>query len=137
MKKVLIFLFIIPFLSSCSGTGSKSIPNTSVTNSSGSTLYFARKGGYVGGGVLAIIKVNGREIAQLGTNEFTQHTVTGNFNIKVSAGGINSLVFGKDSISGIGKNGSKHFFIIGVDAGLIQQAFEITETTESGFQQAN
>ena len=137
MKKLLIFLFIIPFLNACSGTGTKSIPNTSVSNSTASTLYFVRKGGYVGGGVLAVIKVNGREIAKLGTKEFTQHTVNGNYNIKVSAGGMNSLVFGKDSISGVGKNGSKHFFIISVQPGLLQQAFEITETTETGFQQAN
>ena len=137
MKKILIILFIIPFLNGCSGTGSKSMPNTSVSNSSASTLYFARKGGYVGGGILAIIKVNGKEIAKLGTNEFIQHTVNGSYNINVSAGGMNSLVFGKDSISGIGKKGSKHFFIIGVKTGLLQSAFEITETTENGFQQAN
>ena len=137
MKKLLILILLIPLLSSCSGTGSKSIPNTSVSNSSSSTLFFARKGGYVGGGVLASIKVNGREIAKLGTKEFTQHTVNGNYSIKVSAGGMNSLVFGKDSISGVGKNGSKHFFIISVQPGLLQQAFEITETTQTGFQQAN
>ena len=137
MKKLLIIILLIPLLSSCSGTGSKSIPNTSISNSSSSTLFFARKGGYVGGGVLASVKVNGREIAKLGTKEFTQHTVDGNYNIKVSAGGMNSLVFGKDSISGVGKNGSKHFFIISVQPGLLQQAFEITETTETGFQQAN
>ena len=137
MKKLLFLVFLIPFLSSCSGTGSKSIPNTSISNTSSSTLFFARKGGYVGGGVLASIKVNGKEIAKLGTKEFTQHSVSGNFNIKVSASGINSLVFGKDSLSGSGTNGSKHFYIINVETGLLQGSFKITETTESGFQQAN
>ena len=136
MKKLLIIILLIPLLSSCSGTGSKSIPNTSISNSSSSTLFFARKGGYVGGGVLASIKVNGREIAKLGTKEFTQHKVSGSFNINVSASGMNSLVFGKDSISGSGKNGSKHFYIINVETGLLQGSFKITETTESGFQQS-
>lgn len=49
---------------------------------------------------------------------------------------MNSLVFGKDSISGSGKNGSKHFYIINVETGLLQGSFKITETTESGFQQS-
>ena len=137
MKKLLIIILLIPFLNSCSGTGSKTIPSTSISNSSSSTLFFVRKGGFVGGGVLASIKVNGKEIAKLGTKEFTQHSVSGNFNIKVSASGINSLVFGKDSLSGSGTNGSKHFYIINVETGLLQGSFKITETTESGFQQAN
>jgi len=137
MKKLLIIILLIPFLNSCSGTGSKTIPSTSISNSSSSTLFFARKGGFVGGGVLASIKVNGKEIAKLGAKEFTQHSVSGNFNIKVSASGMNSLVFGKDSINGSGTNGSKHFYIINVETGLLQGSFKITETTESGFQQAN
>ena len=62
---------------------------------------------------------------------------SGNFNIKVSASGINSLAMGKDSISGVGSSGSKHFYIISVKTGLFQGAFEITETTESGFQQSH
>ena len=137
MKKLLVFLLIIPLLYSCAGTGSKTIPNTSVSNSSTSTLYFSRTGGYVGGGVLASVKVNGVEIAKLGTKEYVQHTVSGNFNIKVSASDINSLAMGKDSISGVGSSGSKHFYIISVKTGLFQGAFEITETTESGFQQSH
>ena len=137
MKKFLILFLLIPLLSSCSGTGSKSLPNTTISNNSSSTLFFARKGGFVGGGVLASVKVNGKEIAKLGTNEFTQYTISGNFNIKVSATGMNSLVFGKDSISGSGTNGSKHFYIINVETGLLQGSFKITETTETGFQQAN
>ena len=137
MKKLLFIILLIPFLNSCSGTGSKTIPNTSISNSTSSILFFARKGGYVGGGILASIKVNGKEIAKLGTKEFIQHSVSGNFNIQVSASGMNSLVFGKDSISGSGTNGSKHFYIINVETGLLQGSFKITETTESGFQQAN
>ncbi len=137
MKRLLVFFLVIPLLYSCSGTGSKSIPNTSISNTSSSTLFFARKGGFVGGGVLASIKVNGKEIAKLGTKEFTQHKVSGNFRIQVAASGMNSLVFGKDSISGSGTNGSKHFYIINVETGLLQGSFKITETTETGFQQAN
>ena len=137
MKKFLILFLLIPLLSSCSGTGSKILPNTSISNNSSSTLFFVRKGGFVGGGVLASLKVNGKEIAKLGTKEFTQYTVSGNFNIKVSATGMNNLVFGKDSISGSGTNGSKHFYIINVETGLLQGSFNITETTETGFQQVN
>ena len=137
MKKLLFLFFLIPFLSSCSGTGSKSIPNTSISNTSSSTLFFARKGGYVGGGVLASIKVNGKEIAKLGTKEFTQHTVSGNFRIQVAGSGINGFVFGRDATSGTGSNGSNHFYIIDVKAGIPYGSFTITETTETGFQQSH
>ena len=137
LKKLLILLLFIPFLNSCSGTGSKSIPDTSISNNSSSTLFFTRKGGYVGGGVLSSIKVNGREIAKLGTKEYTQHTVSGNFRIEVKGAGINGLVFGKDATSGTGSNGSKHFYIIDVKAGLPYGSFTITETTEMSFKQAN
>ena len=134
MKKFLILVFLIPFLSSCSGTGSKIIPNTSINNDSTSTLYFSRTGGYVGGGVMASVKVNGTEIAKLGTKEYVQHVVSGSFNITVSATGLNAFAMGGDSISGVGKKGSKHFYIIDVKAGLLQAKFQINETTESGFQ---
>ena len=118
MKKLLFLVFLIPFLSSCSGTGSKSIPNTSISNTSSSTLFFARKGGYVGGGVLASIKVNGKEIAKLGTKEFTQHTVSGNFRIQVAGSGMIAFVFRRDATTATRSNGSKNINIIEVKAGI-------------------
>ena len=138
MKKIfkIILIFIFFLISACTGTGSKTIPNTSINNDQKSTLYFSRTGGYVGGGVLASVKVNGNEIAKLGTKEYDQYTVSGNFNIKVSGSGLGAIGMGSDSISGFGKNGSKHFYIISVKQGFFQAKFEITETTESGYQQS-
>ena len=138
MKNIvkITLIFTIFLISACAGTGSKTIPNTSISNDQTSTLYFSRTGGYVGGGVLASVKVNGNEIAKLGTKEYDQYTVSGNFNIKVSASGLGAFSMGSDSISGVGKNGSKHFYIISVKQGFFQAKFEITETTESGYQQS-
>ena len=134
MKKFLIIIFLIPLLSSCAGTGSKIKPTITTSNSGNTTLYFTRQGGYIAGGVLANVEVNGREIARLGTKERLAHNDSTNFRIKVSAAGIN-LGMGGDSISGVA-NGKNYFYIIGVKQGLFSSKFTINETTESGYKQS-
>ena len=134
MRKFLIIIFLIPLLSSCAGTGSKIKPTITTSNSGNTTLYFTRQGGYLGGGVLAKIKVNGREIAKLGTKEHIKHNVSTNFRVNVSAAGFN-LGMGSDSISGVA-NGNNYFYIIGVKQGLFSMKFTINETTESGYRQS-
>ena len=130
----LIFIFFL--LASCSGTGTKTVPNISSSNSeTGNTsLYFVREGGYVAGGVLAKLNVNGNEIAKLGTKEYIKHSVNNNFRIKVSGAGLGGLGMGGDSVSGIA-NGNNYFYIIGVKQGLFSASFTINETTESGYKQ--
>ena len=133
--KFLIILLIIPILSSCSGTGSKNRPTISTTDTGNTTIYFTREGGFVGGGVLAKVVVNGSEIAQLGVNEYITSNVTGNYRIKVSGAGIGGIRMGSDSISGVA-DGKNYFYIIGVKQGLFSANFTITETTESGYKQS-
>mgnify|MGYP001381863906 CR=1 FL=1 len=136
MKKFLILIFLIPLLYSCAGTGSKIKPTISSSNSGSTTLYFSRQGGYVGGGVLAKVEVNGKEIARLGTKEHLTHNVSGNFRINVSGAGIGGIGMGSDSISGVA-DGKNYFYIIGVKQGLLSAKFTINETTESGYKQTN
>lgn len=134
MRKIAL-IFLLIFLSSCAGTGSKTIPDTTFNDKNATTLYIYRTGGYVAGGVLAGIQVNGVEIAKIGTKEFVQHTVSGKFNIHVYGSGIGGFGMGGERISGAGKKGSKHYFFVEVDAGLITSSFSIYEVTESTFKQ--
>ncbi len=139
MKKLLGIIFLcllIPILSSCAGTGTKTIPT--ISSSSGSTtLYFTRPSAYIAGAVLASVTVNGSEIGKLGNGEYIQHTINpGNFTIRMKGSGLNALGMGGNSISGTGKDGSNHFYIITVKQSFFSSKFLINETTETGYKQA-
>ena len=135
-NKFLLILFLIPLLSSCSGTGSKIKPTISTTNNGNTTIYFTGEGGFVGGGILAKIEVDGTEIGKLGTKEHVTHNVSGNYRIKISGAGISGFGIGTDSISGVA-DGKNYFYIIGVKQGLFSMKFTINETTESGYKQSH
>ena len=81
--KRLLLVFLLIFTTSCAGTGTKTIPNINIDNKNVASLFFYRTGEYIAGGVLAGIEVNGEEIARLGTNEYTQYTVNGNYSVHV------------------------------------------------------
>tara|TARA_B100000767_G_scaffold82174_1_gene79128 strand:+ start:385 stop:795 length:411 start_codon:yes stop_codon:yes gene_type:complete len=136
MRKLLILIFIIPLLSACSGTGNKIKPSISSANNGNTGLYIVREGGFIGGGVLAKIEVNGREIGKLGVKENITHNVSSNYKIKISGAGITGLGMGKDTASGV-NDGKNHFYIISVKQGLFSAGFHIGETTETGFKQTN
>ena len=134
-NKFLIILFLIPLLSSCSGTGSKIKPTINTTSNGNTTIYFSREAGFIGGGILAKIEVDGTEIGKLGTKEYVTHNVTGNYRIKVSGAGISGFGIGTDSISGVA-DGKNYFYLIGVKQDLFSMKFTINETTESGYKQS-
>ena len=136
MKKLLIFIMLLPLLSACSGTGSKIKPSISTSNNENTVLYLTREGGYIGGGVLAKVEVNGREIAKLGTKENITHNVSSNYKIRISGAGVGGFGMGKDSSAGT-NDGKNHFYIISVKQGLFSSSFKISETTEAGFKQSN
>ncbi|MDB4232686.1 hypothetical protein N9788_01155 [Candidatus Pelagibacter sp.] len=136
MKKSLLLIFLIPLLSACSGTGSKIKPSITSSNNGNTILYFTREGGFIGGGILAKIEVDGREIGKLGTKENITHNVSSNYKIKVSGTGIGGLGMRKDTAAGT-NDGKNHFYIISVKQGLLSASFKINETTETGFKQSN
>ena len=136
MKKILIFIILLPLLSACSGTGSKIKPSVGTSNNGNTVLYLTREGGYIGSGVLAKVEVNGKEIAKLGVKENITHNVSSNYKIRISGAGIGGFGMGKDSSAGT-NDGKNHFYIISVKQGLFSASFKISETTETGFKQSN
>ena len=135
LKKISIFIFLVSILSSCSGTGSKIKPSITSSNNGSTVLYFTREGGFLAGGILAKIEVDGREIAKLGTKENITHNVSSNYKVRISGAGISGLGIGKDTAAGL-DDGKNHFYIISVKQGLFSMGFKINETTENGFQQS-
>ena len=135
LKKIPIFIFLITILSSCSGTGSKIKPSITSSNNGSTVLYFTREGGFLGGGILAKIEVDGREIARLGTKENITHNVSSNYKVRISGAGISGLGIGKDTAAGL-DDGKNHFYIISIKQGLFSMGFKINETTESGYKQS-
>ena len=134
MKRILIFILFV-FLTSCAGDGSKIIPDTTIDNKNATSLFFYRTGGYIAGGVLVGLEVNGNEIAKLGTKEFTQYAVKGDYSISVYGTGIGGFGMGGGRVTGKGEKGSKRYFLISVDAGLLTSSFTIDEITETTFKQ--
>ena len=132
-KLPIILLFVLT--TSCAGTGTKTIPNINIGNKNITSLFFYITRGYVAGGVLAGLEINGEEIARLGTNEYTQYTVNGNYSVHVFGAGINGFGMGSGRITGQGKKGAKHYYLISVDAGLFTSSFTIVEVTETTFKQ--
>ena len=124
--KLIISIFLLSFLSACSGTGTKIKP-TVLNNSSGVTnLYFVRSSGFVAGGILSKIEVNGQQIAKLGVKEYVKHQTSSNFKIKVSGSGISGMTMGGDSASGVA-DGKNYFYIISVKQGLFSAKFTISD----------
>ena len=134
IKSILVLLLFL-FVASCAGTGSKIKPSVSKQTNEYTNLYFVRQGGYIAGGILVKVEVNGVEISKLGTKEYVSYKTSKNFKIKVSGAGIGGLGMGSDSSSGIA-DGRNYFYIISVKQGLFSAKFIINETTETGYNQA-
>ncbi len=135
MKKFLKFYFLVFLLlglAQCAGTGSKTKPVITSSNSGKTNLYFLRDSGFIASGVLARVTVNGTEIAKLGIKESVVHSVGSNYKIKISGAGIGGIGMGSDSASGIA-DGNNNFYLISIKQGLFSTKWIITETTEAGF----
>ena len=138
MKKNIIIILsflLLSLLTSCAGTGTKLKPTVSINSSGTSNLYFVRSSGFVAGGILSKIEVNGQEIAKLGVKEYAKHQTSSNFKIKISGSGISGMTMGNDTASGVA-DGKNYFYIISVKQGLFSAKFIVQETTETGYNQA-
>jgi hypothetical protein len=133
--KLILSILFLSFLTACAGTGTKLKPTVSTDSSGVTNLYFVRSSGFVAGGILSKIEVNGQEIAKLGVKEYVKHQTSSNFKIKISGSGISGMTMGTDSASGVADS-KNYFYIIGVKQGLFSAKFTIQETTETGFNQA-
>ena len=136
MKKILILLLIIPFLSSCAGTGTKNYSSISYeAPSDQAVLFVGRKNRYVASAALPKILLDGQEIARLGIGEMERLNISaGPHKLQTKIGNILQMGTGGDSTSFVAEKGKKYFFIIDFDQKLFSANWTIMETTEGGFQ---
>ena len=136
MKKILILLLIVPFLSSCAGTGTKNYSSISYeAPSDQAVLFVGRKYRYVASAALPKILLDGQEIARLGIGEMERLNISaGPHKLQTKIGNILQMGTGGDSTSFVAEKGKKYFFIIDFDQKLFSANWTIMETTEGGFQ---
>ncbi len=136
MKKILILLLIVPFLSSCAGTGTKNYSSISYeAPSDQAVLFVGRKNRYVASAALPKILLDGQEIARLGIGEMERLNISaGPHKLQTKIGNILQMGTGGDSTSFVAEKGKKYFFIIDFDQKLFSANWTIMETTEGGFQ---
>ena len=136
MKKILILLLIVPFLSSCAGTGTKNYSSISYEAPSDQAVLFVdRKNRYVASAALPKILLDGQEIARLGIGEMERLNISaGPHKLQTKIGNILQMGTGGDSTSFVAEKGKKYFFIIDFDQKLFSANWTIMETTEGGFQ---
>ena len=136
MKKILILILIVPFLSSCAGTGTKNYSSISYeAPSDQAVLFVGRKNRYVASAALPKILLDGQEIARLGIGEMERLNISaGPHKLQTKIGNILQMGTGGDSTSFVAEKGKKYFFIIYFDQKLFSANWTIMETTEGGFQ---
>lgn len=133
MKKIII-LFLL--LSSCAGTGSKEMPsvNHSIKKNM-SELYFARSKSLIGGGVVANITINGKQVGKLGVGEFLKYEISpGSYSILVEGDSLNRLLMNSADFRGKIKEGERMFFLIEYEYNFLLHSFSILKTSIRTFE---
>ena len=127
MKKILILLLIVPFLSSCAGTGTKNYSSISYeAPSDQAVLFVGRKNRYVASAALPKILLDGQEIARLGIGEMERLNISaGPHKLQTKIGNILQMGTGGDSTSFVAEKGKKYFFIIDFDQKLFSANWTI------------
>ena len=139
--KNLFSLFVFSLvLSACAGTGNKNISSVSFEKPKGnkSSLYFFRENVFVGSAGLVKLLVNGEEIGKIGVDEFIQHDVeSGSVKIRAANDNLLQAGVGADVVAFTAKPEGLYYFIITMKQKLFSTSWKISETTKSGYKQAN
>ena len=128
-----ISLFV---LSGCAGTGMTSYsmiaPELS-TNEKGK-MFVYRQSGYVGGGALIDVSINGALVGKLGNGEMMFARAKPGMNIiEAKISGIQGVGLNSPMVE-IRNNGEKNnFFIIGFKTGLLTNELTLIEITEDSW----
>ena len=135
-SKIILFFILSIGLASCSGTGTKNYSSISYEASTDqAVLFIGRKNRYVASAALPKVLLDGQEIAKLGVGEMERINISsGPHKIQTKIGSILQLGTGGDSTSFVAEKGKKYFFIIDYNQKLLSAEWNITETTENGFQ---
>ena len=128
-------LLMFSLLSACVGTGVKSYSSVmSIADKQQGNVFVLRDMGYVGGGALVAVFINGQQIGEIGNGE----TAIGKSSI-----GANYVDARFSGVQGIGINSvnasftrtvnENKYFIIKMNSGLLSNTLQIIEVSENSF----
>ena len=129
---ILLLLF---FLTSCAGTGNKSLNRSELDTSRGNVkMFIYRESAFVCSGCLATVSLNARQIGKLGNNEYISSILTSNSNtLKVETTGLQGIGI-KDDTKRFTKTNSNSYFLVEYDMKLFSAGWEIVEITKNEFE---
>jgi hypothetical protein len=132
LKNVAFCLGLI-LLSACSGTGVKDYSYVApVINSDVKGKVFVhRDSGWIGGGALFTVTVNGATVGQLGAGEMLiADAKTGSNLVQATVTGIQGVGLNSPSSEFQNDGTSNNFFILSLKSGLFKNEMTLMETTE-------
>ena len=120
MKKFLLIFLILTY--GCASTGVKNESQLIIDSKDMANVSIYRQGGFLYGGVRAIVKLNGTEVGSLYPKDFIKfYAPEGSNLITVKADPL-SLVFGQTNIQINFKKGENYYFITGVNSSNVAAA---------------
>ena len=94
-------------------------------------VFIKRNSGYIGGGALVTITVNGRSVGQLGNGEMLFADANNGTNyIEAKVGGIQGFGLNSPSSSFQNNGVTNNYFLVTLKAGLLTNDLMLLETTE-------
>ncbi len=120
MKKFLILLFVLTY--GCASTGVKNESQLIVDSKDMANVSIYRQGGFLYGGVRAIVRLNGTEVGSLYPKDFIKFYAPEGSNIITVKADPMSLVFGQTNIPVNFKKGENYYFISGVNSSNVAGA---------------
>ena len=130
----LILLTLLVLLSACAGTGSKNYAEmgSQIESTADGKLFLLRDKGFVGGGLLMKVLLNGKQVAEIGSGEMIalMPTVGKNY-LQVSIGGLMQMDSRAIQFDSDGK--THRYFIASIQQGFFSNELKLTETVESSW----
>jgi len=136
MSRLVVIFTSLILLGACAGTGTTSYsliaPELSTTEKG--KIFVFRESGYVGGGAIIDVTINGVLAGKLGNGEmlFAQAN-TGTNIIEIKIDGWQGLGMNTPMVQIENNEKENNFFVIGFKTGLLTSELKLIETTESGW----
>jgi hypothetical protein len=130
----LILLTLLVLLAGCAGTGSRNYAEmtSQIDSTAEGKLFLLRDKGFVGGGLLMKVLLNGKQVAEVGSGEMIALMPTKGTNyLQGSIGGLIQMDSRTIQFESDGK--AHRYFIASIQQGFFSNELKLTETVEGSW----